>query len=46
MSGWMSPNFGPIGCFGAIVFWPVIVIMSCDCDFLADNAVSAPPAGA
>jgi hypothetical protein len=25
MDGWMSPNFGPIGCLGAFLFWLVIV---------------------
>jgi hypothetical protein len=25
MGGWMSPNFGPIGCLGAFIFWAVIV---------------------
>lgn len=25
MYGWMSPNFGPIGCLGAVIFWLVIV---------------------
>jgi hypothetical protein len=25
MYGWMSPNFGPIGCLGAFLFWLVIV---------------------
>jgi hypothetical protein len=25
MQGWMSPNFGPIGCIGAVLFWLLIV---------------------
>jgi hypothetical protein len=24
--GWMSPNFGPIGCVGAVLFYLLMVI--------------------
>jgi hypothetical protein len=26
MRGWMSPNFGPVGCLGAILFYLAMVI--------------------
>lgn len=26
LQGWMSPNFGPTGCIGAIVWWLVMVL--------------------
>jgi hypothetical protein len=25
MRGWMSPNFAPTGCLGALLFWALIV---------------------